>query len=155
MRNYPAELQDRFSLLALRISEMKGQEEEIVVRFPSRSSRIIVTAVVNETSYQEFLVDTGASLVTIPSSAAEALGLDVVEGYHGGKRSVSTAGGVVMAHEVIIDAIEINGWIEYDVRALVLDMPDQPGLGLLGLNYLGRFQVDLKPEEGMMRLKPR
>lgn len=155
MRNYPPHLQDRFSLLALRISEMKGEEEQIVIRFPSRSRRITVTAVMNETSYQEFLVDTGASFVTIPSSAAESLGLEIVEGYHGGRRSVSTAGGVVMASEVIIDAIEINGWIEYNVRALVLDMPDQPGLGLLGLNYLNRFQVDLKPEEGMLRLKPR
>jgi clan AA aspartic protease (TIGR02281 family) len=155
MRKYPPELQDRFSLLALRISEMNGEEEQIVIRFPSRSSRIIVTSVINGTSEQNFLVDTGATLVTIPSAAAETLGLEIVEGHNGGRRSVSTAGGVVMASEVIIDAIEINGWVEYDVRALVLDMPDQPGLGLLGLNYLGRFQVDLKPEEGMLRLKPR
>jgi clan AA aspartic protease (TIGR02281 family) len=155
MRTYPPELQDRFSLLALRISEMKGEEEEIVVRFPSRSGRIVVTAVVNGTSYQEFLVDTGASMVTIPSSAVEKLGLEISEGYHGSRHSVSTAGGIVMASEVIIDAIEINGWIEYDVRALVLDMPDQPELGLLGLNYLSRFQVDLKPEEGVLKLTPR
>jgi len=155
MRTYPPELQDRFSLLALRISEMKGEEEQIVVRFPSRSGRIVVTAVMNGTSEQEFLVDTGASMVTIPSSAVETLGLEIVEGYHGARHSVSTAGGVVMATEILIDTIEINGWIEYDVRALVLDMPDQPELGLLGLNYLSRFQVDLKPEEGVLKLTPR
>jgi len=154
MRNYPPELQDRFSLLALRISEMKGDEGQIVIRFPSRSSRILVTAVINGAGEQKFLVDTGASMVTIPSSAVETLGLEIVEGYHASRRSVSTAGGVVMAREVIIEALEINGWTEYDVRALVLDMPDQPQLGLLGLNYLGRFQVDLKPEEGMLKLKP-
>lgn len=134
---------------------MKGDEGEIVVRFPGMSSRILVNAVINETGYQDFLVDTGASPVTIPSSTVEALGLEVVEGHHGGRRSVSTAGGIVMAREVMLDSIEINGWIEYNVRALVLDMPDQPGLGLLGLNYLGRFQVDLKPEEGMLKLTPR
>jgi len=155
MRYYPAELQDHFSLLALRISDMKGEEEQIVIRFPSRSGRIIVNAVINETSEQDFLVDTGASMVTIPSSTAETLGLENIEGYHGGRRSVSTAGGVVTAREVIIDTLEINGWIEYEVRALVLDMPDQPGLGLLGLNYLGRFQLDLKPEEGKLKLKRR
>jgi len=155
MRNYPPEFQDRFSLLALRISELKGDEGQVVVRFPRGSSRIIVTAVVNGASDQEFLVDTGASMVTIPSSAVETLGLRIIEGYHGGKRSVSTAAGVVTASEVMIDAIEINGWTEYDVRALVLDMPDQPGLGLLGLNYLGRFQVDLRPDEGVLKLTPR
>jgi clan AA aspartic protease (TIGR02281 family) len=155
MRDYPPSLQDRFSLLALRISEMKGEEEQIVIRFPDRSSRIIVTAVMNGTSYQDFLVDTGASMVTIPSSTAETLGLETVEGYHGRSRSVSTAGGVVTAREVIINALEIDGWTEYDVRALVIDMPDQPRLGLLGLNYLGRFQVDLKPDEGTLKLIPR
>lgn len=155
VRDYPPRLQDRFSLLALRISEMKGQDEQIVIRFPDRSSRIVVTAVINETRFQDFLVDTGASMVTIPSSAAETLGLETLEGYRGESRSVATAGGVVTAREVIIHALEIDGWTEYDVRALVLDMPDQPGLGLLGLNYLGRFQVDLEPDEGTLKLTPR
>ncbi|MCK5503929.1 MAG: hypothetical protein KAJ10_02135, partial [Thermodesulfovibrionia bacterium] len=57
--------------------------------------------------------------------------------------------------EVIIDAIEINGWVEYDISAVILDMPGRPGQGLLGLNYLGRFEMDLKPEEGILLLTPR
>jgi predicted aspartyl protease len=56
---------------------------------------------------------------------------------------------------VIIDAIEINGWVEYDISAVILDMPGRPGQGLLGLNYLGRFRMDLKPEEGILLLTPR
>ena len=97
------------------------------------------------------LSDTGATTVTIPSSTAEALGLDVVYGQH----TLSTAGGSVEAGAVIIDAIEIDGWVEYDVSAYVLDIPGQQGLGLLGLNYLGRFQMDLKLEEGRLLLSPR
>ncbi len=58
------------------------------------------------------------------------------------------------ASEVIIDAIEIDGWVEYDIRALVLDIPDRPGLGLLGLSYLGRFRMDLKTDEGTLLLTP-
>ena len=68
---------------------------------------------------------------------------------------ISTVGGPVKAGEVIIDAIEIDGWVEYDVRAFVVDIPGRPKLGLLGLNYLGRFQMDLKPEEGTLMLSPR
>jgi predicted aspartyl protease len=56
---------------------------------------------------------------------------------------------------VIIDEIEINGWVEYNVKALVLDMPDRPDLGLLGLNYLGRFQMDLNTDTGTLMLMPR
>ena len=151
MRDYPSGFQVLSQLLASRISEMKGEAGRIVIRFPSGSSRIMVTAAVNESIYQDFQVDTGATTVTIPSSTADALGLDVVYG----QRKISTAGGVVEAGEVMIDAIEIGGWIEYDVRAYVLDIPGQPGLGLLGVNYLGRFQMDLQPEEGKLLLSPR
>lgn len=151
MRSYPPEFQDRYQLLALRISEMKGREGKIVIRFSRGSPRIQVTAMINETLSQDFLVDTGASMVTIPSSAADALGLETVQD----KRRLATASGFVTVSEVVIDAIEIDGWVEYNIRALVLDMPDRQGLGLLGLNYLGRFQMDLKTEEGVLLLMPR
>ena len=151
MREYPLSLQERYLFLARRIAEMKGEEEWIVIRFPRGSNRIPVTAVINEEINQDFIIDTGASMMTIPSSTAEELGLEIVKG----RRIVTTASGVVTATEVIIDAVEIGGWVEYDVRALVLDIPNQPGLGLLGLNYLGRFRMGLKPEEGTVMLTPR
>jgi len=151
MRNYPPAYQDRYELLALRISELKGQEEKIVIRFPRGSRTIPVTASMNGTVNQDFLVDTGASMVTIPSSMADSLGLEVVHG----QRNLSTAGGIVKVREVIIDTLEIDGWVEYDVGAYVLDLPGRPGLGLLGLNYLGRFRMDLKAEEGTLMLTPR
>jgi clan AA aspartic protease (TIGR02281 family) len=155
MRDYPEAFQDRYEILARRISEMKGQEGKIVISFPQGSTKIPVTAAINETLYQDFVVDTGASMISIPSSTADALGLEIVQGDHRNQHRVSTVGGVVTAGEVIIDAIEIDGWVEYDVRALVIDIPDRPGLGLLGLNYLGRFQMDLKTEEGILSLSPR
>ncbi len=151
MKNYPASFQDRFELLASEITEMKGQEEKIVISFPHGSSRIPVTAMINEAVDQNFIIDTGASMVTVPLSTVEALGLKKVPG----QRTLWTASGVVTVNEVIIDQIEVNGWVEYNVRALVLDMPDQQGLGLLGLNYLGRFQMDLRPDEGTLLLTPR
>lgn len=153
-RNYPPEFLDRYELLARRISEMKGEQGKIVIRFPAGSNRIPVTAALNEALRQDFLVDTGASMVTIPSSTADSLNLETVSG-HMGERMVSTAGGMVVAREVLISALEIGGWIEYDVRALVLDIPGQPGVGLLGLNYLSRFQMDLRNDEGSLLLTPR
>ncbi len=151
MRNYPPAFKDRYQLIASRIAEMKKQEGKIVIRFPGESSRINVTAAVNETLNQSFLVDTGATIVTIPSSAAEALDLKTVHE----NITLSTVSGVVTTREVIIDSIEIDGWVEYDIRALVVDMPKYPGLGLLGLNYLGRFEMDLKTADGILLLMPR
>jgi clan AA aspartic protease (TIGR02281 family) len=150
-RNYPPVFQDRYELLALRISEIKGQEEKIVIRFHPGSSAIPVTALINGTIRHDFLVDTGASMVTIPSSSADSLGLEIANG----ERNLSTAGGMVKAHEVTIATLEIEGWVEYNVRAYVLDLPGRPGVGLLGLNYLGRFRMDLKTDEGTLMLTPR
>jgi clan AA aspartic protease (TIGR02281 family) len=151
MRDYPPAFQDRFQLLAHSITEIKGEDGKIVIQFPPGSHRVTVTTSLNGTLNQEFLVDTGATNVTIPLSTAEALGLNL----DGPQRRVATAGGFVNAREVMIDEIEINGWVEYDVRAYVLDVPDHSGVGLLGLNYLGRFQVDLKSDQGTLLLKPR
>jgi len=151
MRDYPPAFQDRYEILALRISEMKGQEEKIVIRFSRGSSTIPVRASINGTVNQSFLVDTGASMVTIPSSTADSLGLETVHV----QRNIATAGGMVKAREVIIGTLEIDGWVEHDVGAYVLDLPGRPGLGLLGLNYLGRFRMDLKAEEGTLMLTPR
>lgn len=150
MRDYPPAFQDRYELLDRSIAEMRGQEGRIVINFTPGSNRIITSSAVNDTVHQNFLVDTGATTVTIPSSTAEALGLTVK-----GRSTLSTASGTVTVSEVIIDSIEINGWVEYGVRALVLDMPGQPELGLLGLNYLGRFNMDLKREDGILMLTPR
>ncbi|UCD35500.1 MAG: retropepsin-like domain-containing protein [Nitrospiraceae bacterium] len=151
MKDYPPAFQDRAELLALRIAALKGQENRIVIPFPGGSHRVMVTAGLNNSTFQEFLVDTGASVVTIPSSTADALGLETIHD----SRIMSTASDIMTVREVMIDAIEIDGWTEYDVRAAVLDMPDQPGLGLLGLNYLSRFRMDMKPDEGVLMLTPR
>jgi len=151
MMDYPAAYQDRVQLLALRISEMKGEEGKIVINFPSGSNRVTVDAYVNGSINQNFLVDTGATMVTITSSTAQALGLRLGPASH----TLSTVGGTVKAAAVVLDSIEIDGWIEYDVRAFVVDIPNRPGLGLLGINYLGRFQMDLKTDQGTLLLTPR
>ncbi len=149
--DYPAAYQDRVQLLALRISDMKGEEGKIVVNFSPGSNRVTIDAYVNGSVNQNFLVDTGATMVTITSSTAEALGLRVGPANH----TLSTVGGTVKAAAVVIDSIEIDGWIEHDVRAFVVDIPNRPGLGLLGLNYLGRFRMDLKTDQGTLLLTPR
>lgn len=155
MMEYPPEMRDRYELLARKISELKGDEGAIVIRFAAGGNRIPVSAELHQSIRQNFLVDTGASLVTIPSATAEALGLRPVRGGHGGNHSVSTAGGVVTATEVLIDTLVVEGWAEHNVSALIIDIPDQPGVGLLGMNYLSRFRMDLNTREGKLSLRPK
>jgi clan AA aspartic protease (TIGR02281 family) len=139
--------------LGASISELKGQAEKIMIRFRPGSGRIPVGAMLNGTFRQSFLVDTGASLVTVPSSTIEALGIEV--GANNPRRKTSTAGGMVIVPEVVFSSIEVGGWTTHNVKALVLDIPNHPGLGLLGLNYLRRFHMEINDREGVFFLKPR
>jgi len=152
-REYPAKLREKEMLLADRISDLKGQENKIVIRFAAGSREVPVKASVNGRVEHDFLVDTGASFVTIPSETVKTLGLEDTMSQH--QQEVQTAGGPVYANAVMLSSIELQGWVVSDVKALVIDLPGRPGLGLLGLNFLNRFRLDLQTEKGVLVLEPK
>jgi len=152
-KDYPAALRDQVSFLQKQISELKGQQGKIAIRFVPGSRLIPVTASLNQGTPQDFIVDTGASMVTIPYSTAADLGIIIT--VRNPRRQVLTAGGVIYAPEVVLASITLEGFETNDVKALVMDIPEQPDLGLLGLNYLSRFKMDLNTDEGILLLTPR
>jgi len=153
MKEYPAALNDKIKNLQNQISQLKAQEGKIIINFAPGSRQISLTAILNRNAYQKFIVDTGASMVTIPSSTAQELG--VVVDSRNPVRKVFTAGGVQYAPEVTLNAITVEGWEVNGIKALVLDIPNQPDWGLLGLNYLQRFRVDMNTAAGVLLLEPR
>jgi clan AA aspartic protease (TIGR02281 family) len=150
---FPAALRDQVRILQVQIEELKGQQGKIVIQFTPGTRQIPVTAAINQETIQEFIVDTGASMVTIPFSTARDLG--IVISVRNPRRRVFTAGGELYAPEVLLDSITLEGFETYNVKALVMDIPNQPGLGLLGLNYLRRFRMDLNTDEGLLMLAPK
>jgi len=152
-KDYPMALKDQVSNLQNQISELKGQQGKITIRFVPGSRQIPVTASLNQGTAQDFIVDTGASMVTIPSSTAADLGIIIT--VRNPRRKVFTAGGVVFAPEVVLASITLEGFETSNVKALVMDIPDQPDLGLLGLSYLSRFRMDLNTDEGLLLLTPK
>jgi clan AA aspartic protease (TIGR02281 family) len=151
--SFPINLTDQVRVLEKQITELKFQENKIVVRFSPGSDQIPVSGILNNRLSQDFIVDTGASMVTIPTAAAKKLGIAVNAASP--LRKLITAGGVIEAPEVILHSIQLDGWTEYNVTAYIVDMPNQSGLGLLGLNYLKRFRMDLNTESGILTLAPR
>ena len=152
-KDYPAALRDQVKSLQTQISELKGQQGKILIRFAPGTRQIPVTASINQATSQEFIVDTGASMVTIPFSTARILG--IVISVRNPRRKIFTASGELVVPEVVLDSITIEGYETYNVRALVMDIPNQPGLGLLGLNYLRRFRMDLNTDDGLLMLAPK
>jgi len=84
-----------------------------------------------------FMVDTGATLVAIPSTEARRLGIDFEKGQRGYS---STAGGVVPTYRVKLDSVTVGGITLLGVEASVLDVPGMDFL-LLGNSFLSRTEM--------------
>jgi aspartyl protease family protein len=84
-----------------------------------------------------FLVDTGATLVTIPASEAQRLGIDYRRGQ---QASSQTANGRVMVWRVRLDSVAVGPLILTSVDAVV---HESPGLdvALLGMSFLNRTEI--------------
>ena len=92
-----------------------------------------------------FMVDTGATMVSMSVAEAERLGLK----YSGGRRGLaSTAGGTVPVYEVGLSSLRIGEVEVYNLSASVV-AADMPFI-LLGNNYLSRF--NMRREGDTMRL---
>ena len=84
-----------------------------------------------------FMVDSGASLVTLRASDAAEVGIRPLPADY--TANVSTANGQVKAARASLDRIEIGNITVYDVPALVL--PDEAlGRNLLGVSFLSKLK---------------
>jgi aspartyl protease family protein len=85
----------------------------------------------------DFLVDTGASSVSLRETAAAKLGI------HPAARDYTirtqTANGIGRAAPVTLDRVEINGITVRDVRAIVVQ-DDALSVNLLGMTFLSRVK---------------
>ena len=153
MPSRPPDMEERIAVLEATAARLKGREGKIIVRFKKDSGVITTLARLNGSVEQLFVVDTGATLTSIPSRALKELGITITPNTP--RRKSSTAGKVVIAPEIHLSSIEMGGWLEQDVKAVVLDIPGQKTMGLLGMNYLKRFKIDVNTQEGILSLEPR
>lgn len=151
-REYPVDFRQRVAFLADKVSDLKSQEGKIVIRFSAGSSHIPVVARVNDRKDINFLVDTGATTVTVPVVLLDSLGIKISSDTP--RRMVATAGGITEAWVVGLSSIELGGWVVYDLEALAIDIPSQNYIGLLGINFLEKFRMDLNTEKGILLLEP-
>lgn len=130
-----------------RRSYMVGQTGSVSTRFDSPEVReitinsdaagmFLVQGSVNGSSAQ-FLVDTGATLVTLNGSQARRLGLD----YKRGQRiPMATASGNTVGYVIRLDRVKVASLELFQVDAVVLD-GDAPPFVLLGSTFLSRVEM--------------
>lgn len=82
-----------------------------------------------------FLVDTGASVVTLPSSLARRANIDLERAT---PIIISTANGRAHAHRVLLNTVKLGGLAAHLVEAVVIEDAKLP-YALLGMSFLKRM----------------
>jgi len=114
---------------------------------------LVVSATLNGSKQARLIVDTGASQTIISQRLALDLGLYSTA--HTTHVLLHTASGSVRADAVILDSIRIGGAEIRNSQVLIHDLPDLPFTvdGLLGLSFLGAYQITLDTSRGQLHLK--
>jgi len=95
-----------------------------------------------------FMVDTGATFISISQQEADRIGLN----YRNGTRGYSqTANGPVQVYRTTLDSVRVGEVQVFNVDAVVMPMPME--MVLLGNSFLSRFQM--RRDNDVMRLEKR
>ena len=84
-----------------------------------------------------FLVDTGATFVTLPAAEAKRLGINYLQGQ---RSQMQTANGVIIVYAVKLDSVRI-GDIEVNNVDAVVSGSGAMGAILLGMSFLNRMEM--------------
>ena len=96
-----------------------------------------------------FVVDTGATFITLSAREASRLGID----YHKGEKVVmETANGDASAYRLKLDTVRVGDVAVHNVDAVVTENNSLP-IALLGMSFLNR--VDMRREGTIMTLTKR
>ena len=121
------------------------------VSIPLRGPQMMIQATLNERVSANFRVDTGASLTMIPRATAKELGIDLE------KRlptiPVQGISGMIRVPVVVLDSMEVGGMRVKDLTVAVHDLPFPDRPGLLGLDFLNYFRVEIDMKEGVLVLE--
>lgn len=107
----------------------------VVLTADSRG-HFVTTGVVNGISLQ-FMVDTGATSVVLPSAEARRAGINYLAG---GRVLTQTANGVVPVYTVKLDTLRVGDITVNNVDAAVIEGDKLP-FALLGMSFLNRMEM--------------
>ena len=153
MRDYPEKMRGWVGELENEIQEVQENEGAVTIRFSPGAEHIPVKVFLNGSHSFRFILDTGASMCSIPSSAVDRLRIDIDQSTP--IRLVSTAGGIAEVYEVELESVELEGIHVFNVDALVIDIAGYRDYGLLGQNFLNNFHIEIDSQKGILRLKKR
>ncbi len=112
----------------------------------------VVQVKLNDRALGNFIVDTGASYTVISRATARKLAINLKKNVK--KVRLQTANGFIDAPLVALDSIEVGGMRVGNLMAAVHDFShDESVSGLLGLNFLSHFRIDIDTKNRVLVLE--
>ena len=97
----------------------------------------LVSGTINGAASVRFLVDTGATMVSISAEDARRAGVNYLSGQRG---LTQTASGITQVYRVKLDTLKVGDITLYNVDAAV-HVGGQLPIGLLGMSFLNRMEM--------------
>jgi clan AA aspartic protease (TIGR02281 family) len=146
--------QSQLGLAARQTLDALGEPAVVAVSVPfeRRGTAVILPARINGEAVGSFLLDTGATFISVSNAVAQRLG---IRSTGNGTVRLVTASGVIEAPLAILEEVDVGGAISRYVPAVIHDLPGMPSsvVGLLGMSFLERFQVNLDLSSGSITLQ--
>jgi aspartyl protease family protein len=118
------------------------------IPFVAEGSLMRVTAIVNGHLEVPFIIDTGASGVSLPASAASRLGISI--GPNTQRVTMQTANGAIELPVVRLDSVELAG---ARVDGLMATLNPTMSIGLLGGSFFNQFTYGVDPAASVITLE--
>jgi len=122
------------------------------IPFEKQGQVVIVEATLNNKTAAKFIVDTGASYTMISSAMAKELSIDTDQTNQ--TVPFQTANGLIQAPLISLHSVAVGGMEVTNLTAAIHDVvPDGKVSGLLGLNFLANFRMDIDTQKGLLHLE--
>ncbi len=122
------------------------------IPFEKQGNVVVIEAMLNGKTPAKLVVDTGASYTMI--SAATARELDIDPNRSQRTLPFQTANGLIQAPLASLESIAVGGMEIKNLTAAIHDaVPSSQVAGLLGLNFLSNFRMDIDTQKGLLHLE--
>lgn len=117
--------------------ETAGQTgaRQSVALSPDANGHFMTDGMVNG-AHVRFMVDTGATLVALPTSEAARLGIDYQKGTPG--YSILADGRKIASYRVMLDSVTVGDVTLFNVEGV---LSQGSGIALLGMSFLNRTEI--------------
>jgi predicted aspartyl protease len=129
-------------------------KREAIIRFtPGR--QIIVDARVNGSASCRLILDTGAAHTLINPRVLRAAGVSLTRGTMAVRARGVAKDAEIEVQGVFVDSLEVGPARVSRMVVAAYDMDYSDADGLLGLDFLGRFDVNIDTAAGIVKLAPK